>query len=870
MALAHREPKRTPATRWPFAIALLAGLAVLLATSWLLLFTPAREPARPRDSAAPGPATPAVDAGPAAPSPDPRPSRRDAAADAFVVDESYPLDDLPPAHARLRVVHAADGSPAAFATVWFWPPTYLPHELREPRDGHQEGLFRYLQAMGAAGRADAAGRVLVPLANDTLAIAAQLATATGTMEYDARNPPPPGGWILPIAPSPSLRIEVRDHTGMPVAHAPLGYRVALEWGPSEPRELGFTDAEGNRVVDAAADVLPAARTRQVSVLWPGCAAASTEFDERASTVRITLAPAGRIEVQFADRDGNAIPGHHRVEVAVVEDTTAEPDPWRRADWSDRTEADGCLRLPGVAVGKTFEVDIEDQRLRCRGPTRPGEVVRAVVHTDTDEIVFRGRLLATDGTPIRSSGVLGRLQRDDPDRDSKATMDRLWPTARTKEGRELAAPGHGSPPAPRELPTLPPSFCNLACRTDDRGHFQFVASMPAPDSWRGLLWLLPAPRSPDCRHVEFVVPAAKGGDTVDLGDLVVDDEGLVMSGRITTEDGRPVTHATCNADWWFSPGAPRTVTLVADDGSFRVYRSRSAPELPVQFTVQAHGCRSAGHTGNEGDHGVRIVLRRAAQLRVEALVDAAVLPLAPQAQLSRLGDRFQGGPAHVATDRWAWQFEGPFDEAEFAIELQHQEGLFAHTRLACDAGRTHVHRLDLRGQLQVHEVELRDANGEALDGHCRTVDRAEDGQTWHHASFETTDGLARILTRQPAIELLVTAHEHEAVHVVAGKERIRVVLRRMPQLQLRLRCDAGDLELQLQAVAPDGRAEPVNGPFLPAAFGPLPLQVALRIENEVVFVLPLTPLVIEPAMEQNVDIELAPDQLAQLRAARPRR
>jgi hypothetical protein len=112
----------------------------------------------------------------------------------------------------------------------------------------------------------------------------------------------------------------------------------------------------------------------------------------------------------------------------------------------------------------------------------------------------------------------------------------------------------------------------------------------------------------------------GGETADLGDIVL-DEGAVLRGRILDTNGRPVAGAVCILDLLWSQGDPRATT--GEDGAFSIpHAARGENRVVVrregflrdEFTVPGEA------PGGPPD----LVLRRGGLLRVR-VETAAGLP-----------------------------------------------------------------------------------------------------------------------------------------------------------------------------------------------------------------------------------------------------
>jgi hypothetical protein len=844
-AAANRAPRALAVGVGALAIAVALALAVMLAL---------REPGFGLVSApfGAGDAATAADAAPAA-STEPRSLARTAAitVDGEPEQERRALAAVAPGDGVVRVVWAATGAPAAGATVWYWPRAQLPPGLRGPHGQHTDhDEFRVLRDLGASTVADASGRAVVALGNEDFDVAAALGDATGLARLRRRTLASTGGDRVEIAPTPALRVEVRDALGSPVPDAPLGARVPAYSGWLL---LGHTDNRGVREFARAEPLLAA--PQHVRVRWPGCEDTTGAFDPATATLRITLPANGAIELRLVDARGEPVAGHHAAKCGVVAPDAADPE-LPHVLWEGVCDADGTATLRCVPLGRSFEANVDGHTITFAGPTAAGETTRVDVVV-AGATVFRGRVVDAAGEAIARTAVVGRI--------ASPGAQPLWPGHELHRGRAVPADG---------LPTWPGSSgdgrrieLEFEAITDASGRFAFTGRVPPIDGWDGVLVLLAAPRSPDCRHACFAVPAT-GHGRCDLGDLAVGDDGLVLSGQVVDERGRPVHHAMVEAQRYRTDELPRDVAIAAGDGSFRVYRSRSAPAEPIQLTASALDCQPAYRQAREGEHGVRMVVRRAPQVRIELVVDPEVAPLGKQVEgsITREGAGGWGPPRIVEADRWVWIGRPGPGPVDFAAELADDEP-FARTVVPCEDGHEHVHRFDLRGRFAVHEIEVRGTDGQPLDAACELAAWRDGELRTAGRPARTVDGVARVLALATAraATVVVTAEGHERVHVTAGAGRSQVVLRRLPVLRIRLATEH-DLDLTLRVRMPNGSLEHELSPFRPATFDAVRVEVAVHVDGEVVFALPLAPIAVRPGMDPDVPVELSPDQVAQLRAA----
>jgi hypothetical protein len=844
-------PDRDAHSRWRrFTVA--ASGVTLAAAAALVLATSGGGSAPAPDAPAAVPATRpgAIEDGSAG-APANATARAEVATGGFVAFERRPLGDARPGELPVRVVLAADGRPAGGATVWFDTPRGRRADVANggtPPPELRLAPFHRLELDGVAVTADAAGRAAVPIRTQRFAIAAAHGDCVGTVEVDGHDAVPAGGILLLLAPAPELAIAVADHDGRPVGGAPLSWYCAsheLRLG------LGVTDATGTRRVRDAAALLEALAT--VRVHWPGCDDVRGALDHD-GVLRFALPPSGAIELALVDAGGGPLACRRALSCLRV--MPAPVVDGHDLLWEATTGADGRCVFPHVPLQAAFVANVGERRVRFAGPTRAGERVTVTIPPPDGELVLRGRLVDATGRPIAATALRGFVTAD--------AESPPWPDRAVLLGR-----GAGSGPQPGRR-----TFRPAAPRADFEAHTgadgAFASVVAGIGAARGVMWLHSPRRTADCRHATFVLPGNASDGTVDVGDLTVNDDGLVASAKLVDEHGRAVCGVVTNGMREREPAAPNELVLAADDGTLRVYRSRSEPSLPIAVHATAPGRVAATCELQEGQRDVRLVLRRQPTVRVEVLVDAAVAPLQDQVDADVAGHA--GTYAlhrHAGRDRWTWVVAAEHVD-ELTLSLQATEEAFARVPIAFEPDCEPAHRIDLRGRFTVHELEIVDAAGAPLAASCASVAAIDGGALAPSLTLvEDANGLCRVLSLQPTIAVFACAREHAPAHVVASGGRTRVTLQRLPpplHIALAPATVPDGVELALRETEGLVRAMATTVRLEPRSYDPVRLEVVARVDGEVVLALPLPPIVLRPGMDPDVRIELDASQLAQLRAA----
>ncbi|MCA8949609.1 MAG: hypothetical protein KDE27_08915 [Planctomycetes bacterium] len=752
---------------------------------------------------------------------------------------------IPPGFGRLRVVDAATGDGVAGATVWYdsiadWPP--FEHRGPDSPFTQDNDRFRDMQLSGHRTVTDADGWTLVQVCRAPITVAAAAGGATGCVTFDRSTSTAIDGWTLPIAPSRSFAIEVRDASGRPVANAPLIYAIG---DADDSHHIGRTDAAGRRLVEHA-DPLFTGPVARVRVAWPGGEQSARPIPRSGSSdVRITLPAGGAVELRLLGPDELPLPGCHAVK--FVPDREAGPD---ARGPRLRTDPDGVLRLPHVPLFATLYAVVEGRLLEILGPRRAGENVVVDVSLRREGVLLRGRLLDAAGVPVAATPIAGSVVPADADRFAGLLLYHLLPK------RRWTASMHASNPPPEER-----QIARCTTFTDGEGRFAFtVAARKVAAELRGDLQVERGPRDPDCRHVEFTVAVPPDRAVVDVGDLVLGDAGLVMRGRVVDEHGNAVREARLGS----GPLASRVA--LAADGTFKVWRNQPSPAKPVKVYAAATGFVTAEHTGSEGENGVVLRLRRAATVRLECLVDPAALELTDQIDAEIDGVTMGLWPVG---DRWVGELVRPPGDCGVSARIAAEEDggeIFAE-RVHFVAGRYRTERIDLRGRLFVHEVEVRDERGRALDARCCRRDPESGELLTGYPIAHAKDGVARILSLRPSQDLWVVARDHEARQVRVGTARTLVVLGELPLLSLYLFRpeEFAALTFTLRRRLPDGSSDALpTDRFRVASLEPIEVEVAVSDDAGEFAVLPLGVIRVRPGTSQSEEFELEASALDQLR------
>jgi len=547
----------------------------------------------------------------------------------------------------------------------------------------------------------------------------------------------------------ALEIEVVD----PLGAAKPGVRVQLNEG-REPNSHGLsasTDGNG-RVVFAG---WRAALAGASHAWWlraelpfenaPGMRLDSAALAER--PVRFELPPRGALELLVRELDGTPAPDSSRVRLRLLHFDERDELDAERAEWTLDVAAGRAL-FPYVELGRSWEVSAwrpngaEPARAVAVGPRRLGETARVEIVLGNDTAVVTYRVLDPFGKPLARAG-LG-----------------------LKRG------------------TLFGGVAESSVSTDDSGRFtldaqrnffypgEFSVMFRTPSD---VIWVGRS-RLPD----EPKVGSNEGGD------IQLELEPLMCSGRVVDERGAPVAGAEVvvgDEQAWGFGNSPVQRTSTDNDGRF-AFRGLWQSET---FKVHAKSgpSRSVDAEVRQGAVDVVLVLVPRFTIWGVVAVDEGVDPGSISFALqTSSGERRSIDRKHSPFLYFAFrdssapapppgQFElepiegGTFDLLFLldGVVLARRDGLVVHSDV--DVGT-----IDLRGRLEACEIEFvgeGDLSGLAGDSTWRSR-----GSEQEHA-LGFSGPLLRILTASAPIDIELRPRGYRTAKLEGVRGRVQHVL-----------------------------------------------------------------------------------------------
>jgi len=703
----------------------------------------------------------------------------------------------------LTVVEAATGEPVAGAEVF--TATFQELEwgkrLRAHGNPDPEALLREL---GRSFTSDEQGKVELERFDDDYLVCAR----RGELFRFAR-------WHelqteegrLPLFRDRDLAIEVVDATGTPCA----GVLVVLDELRTSHRLRLWSAQTSALGIARLRHVLGEAANWRHHVLGEAEVFATFGFpvadaprvpltldDPPSEPIRLVLPPTGELAVRAEREDGEPLAKEVVVRLRRAESETAPSGVWGSSFLEQEVFTEhGVASFPFVGLDLELEVEslgpggCESMELHAVGPTRPGERVELLLrHPLFRRPTLTGRVVRPDGSPVANADLmyLTRAARRNPRLDQESDYD--------VGDLETDAEGHF------ELTLWPIEAEVVTLYAREYVEYRLRAEAVAP---------LPSPLQPG---------------SYDLGELVLEDAPLIVSGRVVDEQGNPVEallklkrkeyEDESGEDWFWDlfghfrgPGH--------EDGSFEV---RGALE-PGEYGIYAE---SKGYEPGwplpftPGQTDLRVVLRKATiqYLRGSVLLDEGI----PGGLL--VAREWPPG------DEESWPKELYFsDRLHFCAALAagpHEVGLFLHGRIPLiEPVTVHVEpdticeppalqEIDLRGRLHPLTLRVEDGEGHGLDAWVTVGAAGGVGRTFGQPVGE---GDVRLVTPWPESDLRVSAPGFRSLCVARASGECRVTLRAGLAVQLDLSALPAlppdcTLEVRLSRAEPDRWDRPLHG------------------------------------------------------------
>lgn len=646
----------------------------------------------------------------------------------------------------VRVVDWEHFAPAAGAEVRWASYDWMSNEW-----GDAERDARLL-ASGLVGTTDARGEFRVGL-DDSLGF---VQARSGGLWAEGRAV---SGDVceLVLAPDGELVVEVRDEGGAPRSGITVRARRSSRPSTSVDAE---TDAEGvARLGHARARLMEGATggTLLVSIvsldptLTPSLVSASPW---PAEAIPLRMGATGEVLVRLVNSRGEPID----VPSQVLLRASLDGLPSAGSVLTSRAGA-VLFRYVGLEARLDILADSPDarrgheSRKECPGPTKPGERIEVSLVVDEPPLVFAGRALRDDGTPLRF------------------------------EALDLS---------PRDAAHLPTTVGVLGrVRTDGDGRFRVFERYPE--------WMLTDAASmlvradSDGAECEVSIPSPVPVSGIDLGDLRLVPVPLLASGRVLSSDGGAIADASISLQYKSSL-PPRPLPDGVEVGGVPEWSTDSTRsvlsdarghfELRAPSVYESTGLRvwAEGYETSptlsfpSGAQGVEIVLQRGvAPLRGRVLLqthDAFARVFVNAAGLSG------GKPDAFGRFTILRRTRAPVD-VEVRVDGQGPEPFLTIPQVS-DAEDPRLAAIDLRPLLHEIRVHIVGRGGELVP-EVKLMGHTPTGGGWQLFS----EGELTLLSRDLAVDFDVTAAGFRPASFVAVRDGAVLELEPAPALLLRV-------------------------------------------------------------------------------------
>jgi hypothetical protein len=526
---------------------------------------------------------------------------------------------------RVQVTRGDPPQPVAEAVVWFVTDEEAERRLGGDRDRLPRGSWP--ERVGQRTRTDAEGLAQLPRANANLLVAASAGGEFGFLVV----PPRERTFPLPLVTDETLTLRTTYDGTESAAAIPLA--VLQRHGDQEARVIwqGDSDRTG-RVVLPHFQLLREAQTQKrdapppaeqfaalalvptaVAVLFAGRPAATTE-------IQVPVPPLGQVAVQVVDHRGTPLlspaqVGFHFDRRDGIAPPT-QPLPFPRGlqqQRRDKPVGDAVVLLPFRELGTPLRVYARFPHDRqsavggpFAGPTRPGERVAVQVAASPTQVVLAGRLLLADGTAA------------EPEPGSALEV----PAALWRADRDVAT---------------------VTVHTVADGRFDLVLPQrtDADDFWLELRLSRPskpaampadgepaaAPPPPLRLGARVGIPGLRGGNRIELGDIVLLPLPMLAQGIVVDDRGEGVAGAEVQLQQREPPqperdpetyrSLPLFRTETAADGTFVVEGMLPPGQLRLRADSDRHFADAVPLS--RAGQSVRIVIARNGILRGRVLL-----------------------------------------------------------------------------------------------------------------------------------------------------------------------------------------------------------------------------------------------------------
>lgn len=680
-----------------------------------------------------------------------------------VADDEQAPETEEAAPVTLTVVEAATGEPVAGAEVFTATFQELEWGKRSRAHGNPdpEPLLREL---GRSSASDANGDVrLERFDDDTLICARRGELFRFASWYELQNQE----GRIPLFRDRDLEIEVVDAAGRPCA----GVLVVLD-------EL--RTSRRMRLWSAKTSALGIARLRHVlgevanwrhhglgeaevfaTFGFPAADAPRVPVDlddPPTEPIRLVLPPTGEVAAAVEREDGEPLQGELTVRLRRAESETAPSGVWGSSFLEQEALTEnGVAGFPFVGLGLDLEVesygpkDCEPAELRAPGPMRPGERVEIVLEHPLRRLAtLTGRVLRADGSPVADA--------------------------------ELTYVTRAAPRSPRL--DQPSEYDYGALETDAGGRFELV--LESIDGEVVTLFVREFVEYRFRHEAGATLPSPLRPGLHDVGDLMLVDAPLVVSGEVVDEQGSPVRASIDlrrkvyederGDDWFWDLHIPFSAQ-VDEESHFEVRGSLEPGEYDLRVMSDGYHVEVSPPFA-PGRTDLRIVLHKLANqyllgsVRLDEGIPGGILRVEAQtpgeeesrsrelyfSDREHFGSRVAAGPNEVTVYLHDW------------IPLTEPVTVHVEPDTICEPPA--LQEIDLRGRLHPLSLRVEDEEGHGLDAWVTVAASEGDDPTFGQPVDE---GTVRLITPWLENDLLVTAPGFRSARVVRASGECRVRL-----------------------------------------------------------------------------------------------
>jgi hypothetical protein len=652
-----------------------------------------------------------------------------------------------------RLLVQSSGRALAGADVCFVDLDGLPAERHEEWRAAEDAYAALLAQNGLALRADENGETRLPRFAHDAVIAGRWQSLRGARRVRADEQ----GIVLELGEPKHLTIAVRDDRGAPVRLVTVGLRRDANLG-GHLVWRSETGADGTvAVLPQRLDELATGTPLLTATLaFPLREGPRHDLDLHAlpeEPVVLQLPPTGRVTVLLTDTDGQSTDD---LRVTLRATATSSEDSWASSDHRLATLARAEFPFVGLGLRLVAEARLENTNepvlVEFDGPASRGEHV-------TVELSLRG----TDGTPV----VVLRVLVDGNPLPSERLRAKL-------EARKAGSSKSSS----------------LTIRTDARGVVRFKLNDDFGASATRSLSLIGEGTAVGRQAVVAIPDTLRPGDN-DLGDCALTLPPIACSGHVRDPEGAAIAGASLELEERVDDHGTswRKVASSISDASGQFEIRIPATAAALRITAVAHGFRSAAPEPVGFGESKVLVLERGCGIEGSVVLGTLLDPTQVVVELEQDGQR-DTQRVRRSGDLGEFAFESlPSGTARVVVRLLGEiDGGETFEGVALRPGEItrdpRLQRIDLTRGARAITLTVVDPSGTPVRDAGVAVLRGGEDQSEFEGHL-LPQGIARLVTRSPALDVIVFAPGRGLTRVFDVRDGQRIVLPDAATLRLRL-------------------------------------------------------------------------------------